>query len=198
MKKFLESEKNKLGRLYSNELLNLFISGKISESEIDSIIRDVQVLYKVMTGTKAWLDFTLTDHKFGFKTQKLLSIFNDAVFPLLSSEFTKIWVKEQINKNRFVVLEKSFRYFLRSILLVDIKIPEYIELSDKHKEKIKFCVKNFYKDKITERSRIHYIMLNYEQVKTEPNFNTGEEYIKLANQLFDFEINMIEKTIVKV
>jgi len=198
MKKLLESEKNKLGKLYSKALLNLFFSGKISESEIDNIVRDVQVLYKVMTRAKLWLDFTFTKHRFSFKTEELLSIFNNAIFPFLSSEFTKIWVQEQINKNHFVVLEKSFRYLLRSILLIDIKVPEYIELSDKHKAKIKYFVKDFYKDKITERSQVHYIMLNYEQVKTETNFKIEEEYIKLANHIFDFEINMIETKIVKV
>lgn len=198
MKKILESEKNKLGKLYSKALLNLFFSGKISESEMDIIIRDVQALYKVMTRIKLWLDFTFTKYRFSFKKEELINIFNSAIFPLLNSEITKIWVKEQINKDRFVVLEKSFRYFLRSILLIDIKVPEYIELSDKHKDKIKYFVKSFYKDKITERSRVRYIMLNYEQIKTKPDFNAGAEYIKLANQIFDFEINMIDEKIFKI
>ena len=192
----LESKKNKLGKLYSKGLLNFF--GKISESEIDNIIRDVQALYEVIRGTKSWLDFTLKNNKYSFKKEGIREkILNNAVFPLLSSEVTKIWIKEHIDRNHFVVLEKSFRSLLRSILVIDIKVPEYIELSDKHKEKIKYFVKHFYKDKITERSRVYYIMLNYEQVKTESNFKIEEEYVKLANELFDFKVNIIEKEIVK-
>jgi hypothetical protein len=101
-------------------------------------------------------------------------------------------------KRHFLVLEKSFKYFLRRILLVDIEVPEYINVSDKNKVKIKNFVKDFYKDKITERSPIDYIKLNYESIKTEPKFEAGEEYTKLANQLFDFNINIIEKNLIKV
>jgi hypothetical protein len=197
MKKFLEFEKNKLGKLYSKALLKLFLTGKISESEMDNVVQDIEILFKI-TEKRLWLDFADLSARFGFTTTKTLSIFDNSVFPFISSEYTKIWVTEQIKKDHFVILEKSFKYFIKRILLVNIEVPEYISISDKNKIQIKNFVKHFYKDRITERSHIDYIKLNYEGVKTEPKFEAGEEYIKLANQFFDFNINIIEKNLIKV
>ena len=196
MKKFLEFEKNKLGKLYSKALLNLFFAGKISDPEMDNVVQDIELLFKI-TETELWADFTFKSAR-GFTNQEILSIFDKSVFPFIFSEFTKLWITEQIKNDHFAVLEKSFKYFLRRIMFVDIEVPEYIKVSDKNKVKIKNFVDHFYKDKVNERSHLKYIKLNYESVKTEPKFEAEEEYIKLANQIFDFNINIIEKNLIQV
>ena len=192
-----ESEKNKLGKIYSKALINLFCSGKISEPEMDNVVQDVEILFEVAK-TKFWVDIMNNIHRFTLPPQEILSIFEKSIFPHLSSEFTKTWVKQQIEAEYSVVIKKSLKYFLRAILLVYVEVPEYIKLTDKHREKIKKFVRHFYRDRITERSEIHYIKLNYEHVKTDPKFEAGEEYVQFANQLFDFKINIIEKKIITV
>lgn len=196
-KKLGNSQRRKLGKLYSKALINLFVEGKILEPEMDKIVTDIQVLHEI-TKKRAWIDWTQRSRRLGLTTQEILKIFEDAIFPHVSLEFTKVWITKHINENHFPVLVESYKYFLRQILLVDVKVPEYIKITEKHKEKIKNFVENFYKNKITERGQIGYIKLSYEYVKTEPKFRTGDEFVKLANQLFDFNIDIIEKKIIKV
>lgn len=197
-KKLSEFEKKKFGKLYSKALVKLFLNGEISEPEMDNVVRDVEIL-KILfkeskfTKTKLQLDSVLTDNWLNLNyqkilNQKILEIFEKSIFPFLSSEFTKVWIEEQIKRNHFVVLGQSFKYFLRTILFVNIEVPEYINISDKHQEKIKSVMKYFYKHKINERSHLHHIKLNYKHIKTGSEFEGDKEYVKLANQLFDFLI----------
>ena len=197
MAKFLESEKRRLSNHYIQSLISLFEKGTIPESEMDKIVDDIETLSEILPKV-LWKDLTYMTTRFSLTNEEIAVVIERSVYPVLLSDYTKHWLKEQILRNHFTIIERSVKNLLKKILILDIELPEYIKIDDSRKTKISNFVKHFYKEVVINNGKISFIKLHFNHVKTVTKFEIDEDFRKLANQLFDFEINIIEKNLLKV
>jgi hypothetical protein len=197
MAKFLESEKRRLSNNYVQSLLSLFEKGIIPESEMDKIVEDIETLSKVFQKV-LWKDLTYMSSRFSMTNEEIKNVLERSIYPVLLSEYSKQWLNEQILRNHFTIIERSVKNLLKKVLILDIELPEYITIDDTKKNKIYNFIKRYYKEKILNNGKIFFIKLHFNHVKTITKFEIDEDFKRLANQLFDFEINIIEKNLLKV
>ncbi len=196
MAKFLESEKRRLANIYVQALYDLYEKESISEDEMDMIIEDIEVVDSVLLGVSRRL--ALITNNFSLAFEELNHIFATAVYPELKSNYSIQWIKEQIDRNHFSILHKSIKSLLKRVILLDIETPDYISITPDRKIKIYNFVKNYYRKKVFSNGKTTFIKLHFNPVKTMGSIEMDSEYKALANQLFDFEINIIEKKLLTV
>jgi hypothetical protein len=197
MAKFLESEKRRLSGNYVHSLITLFEKGVISESEMEKIVDDAETLSGI-TQKILWKDLSTMTSRFSLTNGEIKSIFERTIYPLLLSNYSIGWLNEQISRNHFTIIERSIKSLLKRVLILDIEIPEYISIDESRRNRIYNFVKRFYKEIIFNNGKTSFIKLHFNHVKTVTRLEIDEDYKNLANQLFDFEINIVEKNLLKV
>ena len=197
MAKFLESEKRRLSSSYVQSLIKLFERGVIPESEMDLIVEDIEALNKIIQKI-IWKDLTYLTNRFSLSNEEIRKLIERSVFPSLMSDYTKGWLREQIMRNHFTIIDRSIKTILKKILLIDIEVPEYIAIDESRRAKIFSFIKKYYQEKIFSNGKIAFIKLHFNHVKSITKFEVDDDYKRLANQLFDFEIKIVEKKLLKV
>lgn len=197
MAKFLESEKRRLANNYVQSLYSLYEKGDLTETDMDLIIEDVEVIAGIFPND-LWRKLTYMTNRFSLGNEEISKLFANAVYPHLSSGYTKKWIDEHIQRNHFTIIERSIKTLLKKVLLLDVETPEYISITPERKSKILGFVKKFYREKIFNNGKSVFIKLHFNKVKTVGMVEMDDDYKALANQLFDFEIKIIEKKLLTV
>jgi len=197
MAKFLESEKRRISNYYVKSLYSLYEKGLISEDEMDILVEDIEII-SGLTKSKEWKNFNFITTRLSLSSEEVLGLFNKIIFTDFKTEYSKKWFDEIINRNHYTIIDSIVSEFLKRVVILDIEVPEYIIINNERKNKIYSFVKKFYKDKIFNNGKDKFIKLHFHNVKTISNFEIDDDFKNLANKLFDFEINIIEKKLLTV
>jgi len=197
MAKFLESEKRRISNYYVKSLYSLYENSIISESEMDILVEDIEIISE-LTKSKEWKNFNFITTRLSLTSEEVLELFNKLIFPDFKIEYSKKWFSEIINRNHYTIIDSIVNEFLKRVVILDIVVPEYIVINSERKNKIYSFVKKFYKDKVFNNGKDKFIKLHFHNVGTESHFEIDDDFKNLANKLFDFEINIIEKKLLTV
>jgi hypothetical protein len=196
MAKFTETERKRLSHYYNEVLFNLFTSEQINEEDMDTIINDIDTLTN-LSDTKTWTDLNFYIKRFSLSNDEVLELLGSTLKDL-TSPILKRWVRIHIENNHFPILSRNLKDSEKYIVKFYVDIPEFIDITESRKQKMTNMVRKFYQEKILDEKKNKFIKVYLTSLplsKEAQEMTKDEKFKKIANAIFDYEIDLIEKNL---
>jgi hypothetical protein len=199
MAKFLESEKKRISKFYSSALYGLYLKDIVSEDEMDVIVDDILTLREIVRSS-TWKDLSFFSSRFNFTNNEIENLIESVINKELKSPITKKWVNLHIDNGHYFLLDRSVKNIENDIFTFYIESFDYVEFNQQRKQKIQNFFRKFYKEKVLSEPKSKFIKLYFSNITRDESLSEIEvdaKFKKIANDLFDYEIDLIEKNLFK-
>jgi hypothetical protein len=199
MAKFLESEKKRISKFYSSVLYNLYVQDKVTEDEMDVIVDDILTLKEIVKSS-VWRDLSFFSSRFNFTNNEIETLIESIINKELKSSITKKWINLHIDNGHYSLLDRSIKLVENNIFTFFIESSDYVEFNQTRKQKISNIFRKYYKEKILSDPKSKFVklyFLNIERDKSLKSMEIDSKFKKIANDLFDYELDLIEKNLFK-